>query len=401
MSVHPTDGRYFSAGKLPETLQLLFRLSRIFGLLPYDSLNVISRSWYIYSIFPVFIIMIGSSGFCIHTLYYTNFLALNPSMFTTTLLYLTQQGMQVVCLFSHILSIGLYRSDFDELLIALPEWAYSGEKSRFAGFWTVFGVIFLTFYYTFTTILANTEWSSVCWYTFVCLNEICIYLILIQFCTLLEIIEMQLKSLTLLLSRNRNLVPLTETHYAFVGRSSTVNSVYAWQILIICTLIFINFVSWLFNAMTDVMSEHPQAYSILLKVSYCMWQIANIYFIAGSCEAVVEKVETFSAELFRIMRESKNLCDNEKLNLYVSMKQTVKFTACGFFSVGYPLVTSIIAAATTYLVILVQFSLSSSSSSSTTAPPTTLSGTTPKISFVSTLTSTSPASNLHSTTAIP
>ncbi|KAF6203405.1 hypothetical protein GE061_003824 [Apolygus lucorum] len=67
--------------------------------------------------------------------------------------------------------------------------------------------------------------------------------------------------------------------------------------------------------------------------------------------------EAFNNELFKLMRENKELCSDSKLFLYVTMRQTVNFTACGFFSLGYPLVTSIIAAATTYLVILLQFSM--------------------------------------------
>ncbi|KAF6202691.1 hypothetical protein GE061_003092 [Apolygus lucorum] len=53
-----------------------------------------------------------------------------------------------------------------------------------------------------------------------------------------------------------------------------------------------------------------------------------------------------------MMRANDRLCNNKKLHLYVTMKQTVEFTACGFFKLGYPLVTSIIAAATTYLRLL-------------------------------------------------
>ncbi|KAF6210785.1 hypothetical protein GE061_013896 [Apolygus lucorum] len=44
-----------------------------------------------------------------------------------------------------------------------------------------------------------------------------------------------------------------------------------------------------------------------------------------------------------------------KLVLYLTNQRRVKFSACGLFTLEYPLLTSIIAAATTYLTILLQF----------------------------------------------
>ncbi|XP_024081644.1 uncharacterized protein LOC112126566 [Cimex lectularius] len=60
-----------------------------------------------------------------------------------------------------------------------------------------------------------------------------------------------------------------------------------------------------------------------------------------SCHNTKEKIEKFNDVLFRLMKKSKELCQNEKLQLYVTMKQTVNFTANGFFTLGYPLVTSV------------------------------------------------------------
>ncbi|BET03323.1 Hypothetical protein NTJ_16141 [Nesidiocoris tenuis] len=97
--------------------------------------------------------------------------------------------------------------------------------------------------------------------------------------------------------------------------------------------------------------------SLLLPFVHSAIQILIGFLVAHACETTKKKAESFNNDLFKLMRESKDLCSNEKLHLYVTMKQTLNFTACGFFTIGYPLVTSIIAAATTYLVILVQFSM--------------------------------------------
>ncbi|CAH1394820.1 unnamed protein product [Nezara viridula] len=53
--------------------------------------------------------------------------------------------------------------------------------------------------------------------------------------------------------------------------------------------------------------------------------------------------------------KNKEIRQNEKLRLHLSMRREVVFNACGFFNLDYTLVHSMIASATTYLVILIQF----------------------------------------------
>ncbi|CAH1397692.1 unnamed protein product [Nezara viridula] len=68
-------------------------------------------------------------------------------------------------------------------------------------------------------------------------------------------------------------------------------------------------------------------------------------------------VEEFNALLYQIMINDKtnDIATNKKLQLHFAMKNDVQFTACGFFTIDYTLVHSMIAATTTYLVILIQF----------------------------------------------
>ncbi|KAF6202921.1 hypothetical protein GE061_003328 [Apolygus lucorum] len=91
-------------------------------------------------------------------------------------------------------------------------------------------------------------------------------------------------------------------------------------------------------------------------VDMIFWLFTLLLLVVRS-HNIRSQAEAFNRELFKLMMASPDLCKDKKLFLYVTMKQTVNFTACGFFSLGYPLVTSIIAAATTYLVILLQFSM--------------------------------------------
>ncbi|XP_014241343.1 putative gustatory receptor 28b [Cimex lectularius] len=90
-----------------------------------------------------------------------------------------------------------------------------------------------------------------------------------------------------------------------------------------------------------------------------IYQILTMLIIVRLSEQIKEKTKEFNSVLFKQMEERDHLCRNKKLQLYVIMKQTINFSACGFFTLNYSFVASMIAAATTYLVILVQFSLPS------------------------------------------
>ncbi|KAF6199722.1 hypothetical protein GE061_006020 [Apolygus lucorum] len=65
------------------------------------------------------------------------------------------------------------------------------------------------------------------------------------------------------------------------------------------------------------------------------------------------EVNAFYDELFRTVWQNDRLCSNQKVVLLLKTKPRINLTACGFFSLGYPLFTSIIAAVTTYVVILI------------------------------------------------
>ncbi|KAE8573124.1 Gustatory receptor 41c [Halyomorpha halys] len=71
------------------------------------------------------------------------------------------------------------------------------------------------------------------------------------------------------------------------------------------------------------------------------------------------KSKQFNEILYQLMINDKKLLSNQKLQLHISMKREVVFTAGGFFNMDYTLVHSVIAAATTYVAILVQFQNSS------------------------------------------
>ncbi|KAE8573126.1 Gustatory receptor 41e [Halyomorpha halys] len=85
-----------------------------------------------------------------------------------------------------------------------------------------------------------------------------------------------------------------------------------------------------------------------------------IFIRVIDCTAkIVHKSKQFNEILYQLMINDKKLLSNQKLQLHISMKREVVFTAGGFFNMDYTLVHSVIAAATTYVAILVQFQNSS------------------------------------------
>ncbi|XP_073983012.1 uncharacterized protein isoform X4 [Rhodnius prolixus] len=66
--------------------------------------------------------------------------------------------------------------------------------------------------------------------------------------------------------------------------------------------------------------------------------------------------EIFNEQLFQLTVERVLLGNqDDDLWFYVSRKRNVKFTAAGFFNLGYPLITSIISSTITLVAVLVQF----------------------------------------------
>ncbi|KAE8573125.1 Gustatory receptor 41d [Halyomorpha halys] len=85
-----------------------------------------------------------------------------------------------------------------------------------------------------------------------------------------------------------------------------------------------------------------------------------IFLRVVNCTTMIScKSKQFNEILYQLMINDKKLLSNQKLQLHISMKREVVFTAGGFFNMDYTLVHSVIAAATTYVAILVQFQNSS------------------------------------------
>nr|AXU25114.1 gustatory receptor 2 [Cyrtorhinus lividipennis] len=184
-------------------------------------------------------------------------------------------------------------------------------------------------------------------------------LIVLQMCTMTEAIRSKFDEF-LKISPQHYL--LTDRHSKTVDFLVEVLSIYEGTLLIFALRSLIEMTSMGFYSYVTfykVVNDHSMWYSAYSAVNLISLVVVltTMFIVVRTCEMASEQIECFHKELFRQMRGNPSLCTNKKLSLYVSMRKTITFTACGFFTLGYPLITSIVAAATTYLVILVQFSV--------------------------------------------
>ncbi|KAF6202723.1 hypothetical protein GE061_003125 [Apolygus lucorum] len=91
-------------------------------------------------------------------------------------------------------------------------------------------------------------------------------------------------------------------------------------------------------------------------VHYAIQKFLTLVIPNVAAQQFYDELDNHYNKLFNIMKTNPVLCKKASLYLYVTTKHSVKLTVCGFFTLGYPLITSIIAGCATYLVVLIQFS---------------------------------------------
>ncbi|XP_066907796.1 uncharacterized protein [Halyomorpha halys] len=64
--------------------------------------------------------------------------------------------------------------------------------------------------------------------------------------------------------------------------------------------------------------------------------------------------KNFNLLLFDALMTSKSLGKDNNLRSYVAMDYNINQSACGMFSLDYPLLTSMMASTATYVILLVQ-----------------------------------------------
>ncbi|KAF6212701.1 hypothetical protein GE061_013227 [Apolygus lucorum] len=172
----------------------------------------------------------------------------------------------------------------------------------------------------------------------------------------------------------KKLVVMTACHSSLVEMVSQINDLFTVQMLLIMFTIFLLATAHLYHLIDAITTTAEKDYLVLASVSFkvCLRSF-EIWTVTTVCVRAQDDIKEFNSMLYQVMieDESGTLADNKKLQLHVSMKKEVEFTAYNFFPIDYTLVHSMISAATTYLVILVQFSSISTPEATTPAPAAT------------------------------
>ncbi|KAE8573174.1 Gustatory receptor 154c [Halyomorpha halys] len=142
----------------------------------------------------------------------------------------------------------------------------------------------------------------------------------------------------------------------------TLNSCFSQQLLHFFSVVVFVFVHNLYYAILEI-SKNKFHKVLFIKTSTMVIFFFVSIIITTLCQKISKEAKEFNALLYQLMIDDKtnDIATNKKLQLHIAMKREVQFTACGFFTLDYTLVHSMIAAATTYLVILIQFGQSTTS----------------------------------------
>ncbi|KAF6203406.1 hypothetical protein GE061_003825 [Apolygus lucorum] len=144
---------------------------------------------------------------------------------------------------------------------------------------------------------------------------------------------------------------MMEAHAKVIHAHKLLNDTYGLPILLFILISFLVTVQKLFIFYASIKSQAIEYPAIFPVAFYSIL----IYWVASVSNYSSFLAEEFNKVLYEIMNKDSKMLKQTPLRLYLVKKYSISFTACGFFTVGYPFVTSLIAAAVTYLVVLIQF----------------------------------------------
>ncbi|KAE8573944.1 Gustatory receptor 25b [Halyomorpha halys] len=180
----------------------------------------------------------------------------------------------------------------------------------------------------------------------------------------------------------KTLEKLVHAHNILSICSRIINKMHGMRVVIIILTSFVFSLSGAYRSY-EILSLARQGagvayYALLDKliwVTVCFNLCLQIVLTSRKCS---KEAKEFNTQLYQLMIDdtTNDISNNKKLRLHIAMKREVVFTACGFFTLDYTLVHSMIAAATTYLVILIQFGQHQSTAPELPANPPDFSNTT-------------------------
>ncbi|KAE8573870.1 Gustatory receptor 72a [Halyomorpha halys] len=339
--------------------EVIFRISSIMGLFPFRNIdNALMFDWFLlfYSLFAV---VVSLSLISVYIRIFFSFPEWLPAFLITCALIANHLigPIYLLCLwinrdlvaetFQCLNTLKLY---FNELILD-----NSTKRILFDIFFPLFiNIIQFCSGYTSYSILESTIST---------LTGLILSVSFGQFRFLVDTIGDMLDSAINLLkdsvfSKNlRNVKEIVEVVNQLISTSDNINYIYSFPMLMSMSISFVYVIVQLFLIFHLIHSNEFIFVDFFGLLLVMMLVFSIIWRVSHSSALTYYKSKEFNAVLYQIMldEENKEIRQNNKLQLHISMNREVVFTAYGFFNLDHTLIYSMVASATTYVVILIQF----------------------------------------------
>ncbi|KAE8573337.1 Gustatory receptor 82d [Halyomorpha halys] len=169
--------------------------------------------------------------------------------------------------------------------------------------------------------------------------------------------DLSLLSTSISRTKRWRLERLCWAHDQLCDCATIISGAHSFQIYSILNIFILVIAGNMFTIMRKLIDG---VLNLLVFVPYFCFFCVYCYIpwrIVGSFDNCKNEAKKFNTLLYQVMIQDSNneISENKVLELHISMKREVVFSACGFLSLDYSLIHSMVAGATTFLVILIQF----------------------------------------------
>ncbi|XP_066901614.1 uncharacterized protein [Halyomorpha halys] len=149
---------------------------------------------------------------------------------------------------------------------------------------------------------------------------------------------------------------LITIHKRLCDTANKINSIYSIHLLIITSIPFIINTLKIYSAIMCVIrpGDYDDDFLLAENIFHVIMNSIVLWCLVHSSSSVQGKARKFNIELLTILLDGNKIGDECDFQQYLSMEWNVKPTACGFYNIGYPLLTSTLTGYLTLITYLLQ-----------------------------------------------
>ncbi|XP_073983008.1 uncharacterized protein isoform X1 [Rhodnius prolixus] len=136
---------------------------------------------------------------------------------------------------------------------------------------------------------------------------------------------------------------LIRKHNEIINQARIVNNVFSLHNLLLGISSTTGFIANLYHVCITIdRFDAVVLFTLIVRILFIVYYLGNIQVVVFCCEKFGNQIDLFNDRLCRLTTERAfqgNQEDND-LQFYASQKRNVKFSAAGYFSLGYPLITT-------------------------------------------------------------